>query len=168
MTTTTPPTTVPIITTTTLPTTVPIITTITTPTTTTTPSCDWYQPDNFDRIRSCSPVPEDEKYRCQCPVTGDCWRPEKQAMKLYDNENFPPLGHIYKWPLEQPDCWGYKRCMKFCEEKIQLCTFDCPCKNGYPMQFKADRSKCVLEPTPDTCSTSAIHNHCHEFPPIPW
>ena len=100
------------------------------------------------------------------PDTDQFWKPEKQK----NSGDFQPLGHAYKWPLDAPDCWGYKRCMKFCEEKIHLCTFDCPCKYGFPMQFDpgVELGFCKLAPVPDICDPMVVHNNCVNNPLTPF
>ena len=171
----------PTITTTTMPsttTTTPTTTTLTTPVTTTststtttvttttpattTPSCEPYQLPNFDTIRNCYLATETD-----ISLNGAC----DPNLPAYWDEDFNPiLGHTHKhgvhWPDAgpEPDCWGYKRCMKFCPDiypdKIHVCVFDCPCKNGKPMQFNIQRGGCEPKIDSTKCDTTLVHSHC--------
>ena len=160
-------------TTTTVPTTPETTTTEpTTPKPTTMPSCEPYEHPNFDPLRNCSiATKEDIKTFCT-PNTPFFWDKEHLSEKS-SNEDFNTImGHAYKytisWPEPGPDCWGYKRCMKFCPEiypdQIHVCIFDCPCRNGNPMQFDEFRAGCVPKANSAICDNTLVHSHCDKIP----
>ena len=134
---------------------------------TTTPSCEPYEHPDFDPIRSCSIATEtDISSGGACyPNSPYFWDNEDLSKQLYDIEGFNSINsHAYKHPLPLPDCWGYKRCMKFCPEiypeKIHVCVFDCPCRNGKPMQFDNYRGGCIPKPISAKCDNALVHSHC--------
>ena len=131
---------------------------------TTTPSCEPYEHPDIDPIRSCSIATETD-----ISLNGAC----DPNLPAYWDEDFNPiLGHTHKhgvhWPNAgpEPDCWGYKRCMKFCPEiypeKIHVCVFDCPCRNGKPMQFDNYRGGCIPKPISAKCDNKLVHYHCDQ------
>ena len=136
---------------------------------TTTPSCEPYEHPDFDPIRSCSIATEtDISSGGACyPNSPYFWDNEDLSKQLYDIEGFNSINsHAYKHPLPLPDCWGYKRCMKFCPEiypeKIHVCVFDCPCRNGKPMQFDNYRGGCIPKPISAKCDNKLVHYHCDQ------
>ena len=124
-------------------------------TTQTSVNCEPFQTEDMDNIRNCTEIsqfhPSDNvPYYCHEFL-----------------ETPTPLGSDvvlakHKFPLlEHGDCWGYYQCVKFCEEKLHICEFDCPCtKTGHPTQFVAYKSQCIPQPTGSECVPSLQHQIC--------